>query len=126
MSSATVEALGVLSKALECTEQARGHLYAVHQMTGAADRMLTDGVRMLREAGHSAHADLVERELVGRDVLPGMWTFQVVEAYDRTYYDVFTAVEEEVRHDLAAGRRHLAEARMRQDRHTLRHENGES
>ncbi|MFD5918740.1 hypothetical protein ACFVYP_19820 [Kitasatospora sp. NPDC058201] len=120
-----MEALGVLSKALEGTERARGHLYGFHQTTGEADRMLAEAVRMLREAGHGGHADLVERELVGRDVLPDMWTYQVVEAYDRTYYEAFVAVEAQVRGDLAAGRRHLAEARMRRARRTVRHENGE-
>ncbi|MFD8148659.1 hypothetical protein [Streptomyces sp. NPDC059708] len=34
----TVRALGALSKALETTERARGHLYGFHQLTGwAAD-----------------------------------------------------------------------------------------
>ncbi|OKI95112.1 hypothetical protein [Kitasatospora sp. CB01950] len=111
---ATVEALGMLTKALEYTERARGHLYAVHHMTGGADRMLAEAVRMLRQAGHGDQADLVEREILGRDVVPGMWTYQLVEAYDETYYQVFTAVEEQVREDLAAGRRHLAEAEMQQ------------
>ncbi|MFB7668343.1 hypothetical protein ACFC1R_31230 [Kitasatospora sp. NPDC056138] len=111
---ATVEALGMLTKALEYTERARGHLYAVHHMTGGADRMLAEAVRMLRQAGHEKQAGLVEQELLGRDVVPGMWTYQLIEAYDRTYYKVFTAVEEQVRQDLAAGRRHLAEAEMQQ------------
>ncbi|MFH8385825.1 hypothetical protein ACH4E7_33700 [Kitasatospora sp. NPDC018058] len=109
---ATVEALGTLTKALEYTERARGHLYAVHHMTGGADRMLAEAVRMLRLAGHEERAGLVERELLGRDVVPGMGTYQLIEAYDRTYYRVFTAVEEQVRQDLAPGRRHLAEAEM--------------
>ncbi|MFJ9846083.1 hypothetical protein ACIRYZ_37725 [Kitasatospora sp. NPDC101155] len=89
---ATVEALGMLTKVLEYTERARGHLYAVRHMTGGADRMLAEVVRMLRQAGHEEQAGLVERELLGRDVIPGMWTYQLVEAYDRTYYRVFTAV----------------------------------
>ncbi|MFD8708283.1 hypothetical protein ACFV1W_37850 [Kitasatospora sp. NPDC059648] len=55
---------------------------------------------------------MVERELLGRDVVPGMWTYQLIEAYDCTYSRVFAAVEERVRQDLAAGRRHLAEAEM--------------
>ncbi|MFD5565877.1 hypothetical protein [Kitasatospora griseola] len=112
VTDATVEALGMLTKALEYTERARGHLYAVHHMTGGADRMLGEAVRMLRQAGHGEQADLVERQLLGRDVVPGMWTYQLVEAYDETYYRVFAAVEEQVRRDLAAGRQHLAEAEM--------------
>ncbi|MGW7582745.1 hypothetical protein ACWGKU_28830 [Kitasatospora sp. NPDC054768] len=110
--AATVKALGMLSKALEYTERACGHLYTVHHMTGGADRMPAEAVRMLRQAGHEEQAGLVERELLGRDVIPGMWTYQLIEAYDQTYYQVFTAVEEQVRQDLAAGRRHLAEAEM--------------
>ncbi|MET8631019.1 hypothetical protein ABZW30_46315 [Kitasatospora sp. NPDC004669] len=109
---ATVEALGMLTKALEYTERARGHLYAVHHMTGGADRMLAEAVRMPHRAGHEEQAGLAERELLGRDVIPGMWTYQLIEAYDQTYYRAFTAVEGQVRQDLAAGRRHLAEAEM--------------
>ncbi|MFI9366933.1 hypothetical protein ACIG5E_38765 [Kitasatospora sp. NPDC053057] len=109
---ATIEALGMLTKALEYTERARGHLYAVHHMTGGADRMLAEAVRMLRQAGHEEQAGLVEGELLGRDVIPGMWTYQLIEAYDCTYYRLFAAVEEQVRQDLVAGRRHLAEAEM--------------
>ncbi|MFE5585645.1 hypothetical protein [Kitasatospora sp. NPDC056531] len=111
---ATIEALGMLTKALEYTERARGHLYAVHHLTDGADRMLAEAVRMLRQTGHEEQAGLVEREILGRDVVPGMWTYQLIEAYDRTYYRVFTAAEEQVRQELAAGRRHLAEAEMQQ------------
>ncbi|MFD7591104.1 hypothetical protein ACFV84_37345 [Kitasatospora sp. NPDC059811] len=49
---------------------------------------------------------------MGRDVLPGMWTYQVVEAYDDTNYRVLEQAEEQVRRELAAGRRHLWEAEM--------------
>ncbi|MFD7920906.1 hypothetical protein ACFV3R_16980 [Streptomyces sp. NPDC059740] len=112
VSDTTVEALGVLSEALETTERARGHLYAFHQLTGGADWRLDEAVRLLREAGHEPHARLVERKLVGRDVIPQHWTYQIVEAYEDTYYRVFREVEEQVRQDLAAGRRHLYEARM--------------
>ncbi|MFF2549280.1 hypothetical protein ACFVUY_42900 [Kitasatospora sp. NPDC058063] len=114
LNDATVEALGVLSKALEYTVRARGHLVAFHQMTGGADKMLAEAARLLREAGHQEQADLVEHRLVGRDVLPGMWTYQVVEAYDDTYYRVLEQAEDQVRRELAAGRRHLWEAEMQQ------------
>ncbi|WP_380282550.1 hypothetical protein [Kitasatospora purpeofusca] len=83
-------------------------------MTGGGDRMLAEAARLLRAAGHQEQADLVERRLVGRDVLPGMWTYQVVEAYDDTYYRVLEQAEEQVRREVAAGRRHLWEAGMQQ------------
>ncbi|MFJ4970158.1 hypothetical protein [Streptomyces sp. NPDC088755] len=117
----TVEALGALSKALETTERARGALYTFHQLTGSADLTLDDAVRLLREAGHGAQADRVEKEVLGRNVIPGHWTFQIVEAYNSTYYDVFRTVEQEIRGELAAGRDHLYEAEMKEDRRTRGH-----
>ncbi|MEW1612524.1 MULTISPECIES: hypothetical protein [unclassified Streptomyces] len=117
----TVEALGALSKALETTERARGALYTFHQLTGSADLTLDDAVRLLREAGHGAQADRVEKEVLGRNVIPGHWTFQIVEEYNSTYYDVFRTVEQEIRGELAAGRDHLYEAEMKEDRRTRGH-----
>ncbi|MFD8116421.1 hypothetical protein [Streptomyces microflavus] len=117
----TVEALGALSKALETTERARGALYAFHQLTGSADLALDDAVRLLREAEHGAQADRVEREILGRNVIPGHWTFQIVEEYDSTYYEVFRTAEQEIRGRLAEGRDHLYEAEMKEARRTRGH-----
>ncbi|WP_069170131.1 hypothetical protein [Streptomyces griseus] len=121
VSDTTVEGLGALSEALETVERARGHLYAFHQLTGGADLTLDRAVELLRTAGHTDHADLVEREILGRNVIPGCWTFQVVEAYDATYYRPFVEVEERVRRELVAGRRHLYEAEMKEARRTHGH-----
>ena len=111
----TVEALGKISEALEAVERARGHLYSFHQLSGTADLTLQDGVAKLREAGHAALADEIDAVLVGRNVLPDRWTFQVVEEYDDGYWSVFRAYESEARRALAGGRRHLYEARMKAD-----------
>ena len=75
----TVAAVGKLSEARETIERARGHLYAFHQLTGAADLQLDDAVTMLEEAGHTDLATRLSRELVGRNVLPGRWTCQIIE-----------------------------------------------
>ena len=101
MSDATVAALGKVSEALEVAEQARGFLYGFHRLSGTADLTLGEGVRLLREAGHGEAADQIEQTLVGRDVVPGMWTFQLVEAYDQQYWSVFRDVEQWLasRHD---------------------------
>ncbi|MFD7712672.1 hypothetical protein [Streptomyces sp. NPDC059786] len=117
----TVEALGALSKALETTERARGHLYSFHQLTGSADLELDRAVELLRKAGHTAHADRVEREILGRNVIPDHWTFQIVEAYDATYYEPFKAVERRARDELVQGRDHLFEAEMKEARRTAGH-----
>ncbi|MFD9814149.1 hypothetical protein [Streptomyces sp. NPDC059080] len=121
VSDATVRALGTLSEALETVERARGHLYAFHQLTGGADRTVGESVHQLRAAGHLDLAELVEREIVGRNVLPGRWTFQVVEEYNATYYRPFTAVEERVRDVLVAGREHVHEAELKETRRTHGH-----
>ncbi len=118
VSDATVEALGKLSEALEVVEHVRGHLYAFHRLTGTADLALGDAVEMLREAGHTELADRLDTELVGRNVLRGRWTFQVVEEYDDGYYATFKSLEELARNELVGGRRHLYEAEMKEDRRT--------
>lgn len=121
LSDELVEALGTLSEALETVERARGRLYDFHQLTGGADLTLGTAVRQLREAGATDEADLLEREILGRNVVPGMWTFQLVEAYDDTYYRAFADAERRIRDHLAGGRRHLHEARMKQERRTPGH-----
>nr|WP_225854491.1 hypothetical protein [Micromonospora sp. ALFpr18c] len=114
----TVEALGALSEALETIHRVRGHLYSAHQLVGGADLTLDRAVRLLREAGHNEVADRIERELVGRNVLPGRWTFQVVEEFDDGYYATFQEVERYARDKLAGGRRHIYEAEMKERRRT--------
>ncbi|MFE9923704.1 hypothetical protein ACFYQA_19620 [Streptomyces sp. NPDC005774] len=121
VSDTTVKALGGLSKALETAERARGALYTFHQLTGSADLGLDDAVRLLREAGHEEQADRVEREILGRNVIPGHWTFQIVEAYNATYYRPFQQIEQEIRQELAEGRDHLYEAEMKEARRTRNH-----
>ncbi|MBN0040739.1 hypothetical protein JN535_11245 [Cellulosimicrobium cellulans] len=118
VSDATVEALGALSEALETTERARGHLYTFHQLTGEADLALGDAVEKLRAAGHAEVADRIAADLVGRNVAPGRWTFQLVEEYDDGYWSVFRDHERAAREELAGGVRHLFEARMKQERRT--------
>lgn len=114
----TVVALGKLSEALETTERARGHLYAVHQLTGKADFQLGDAADLLRKAGHDPLADRIENELLGRNVLAGRWTYQIVEEYDDGYYALFRELEREAREALALGRRHLYEAELKERRRT--------
>jgi hypothetical protein len=111
-----VEATGKLSEALEFVERARGHLYSFHQLMGHADLLLDDVVDGLRGTGHGKLADRVADEVLGRNVLPGRWTFQVVEDFDNGYYAAFRAVEQDVRDETMAGRKHVLEAELKQRR----------
>lgn len=121
MNDTTVQALGSLSKALETTERARGHLYSFHQLTGTADLELDRAVQLLREAGHPEWAERAQREIVGRNVIPGHWTFQIIEAYNGTYYEPFKEFERSAVDRLAEGRDHLYEAEMKETRRTADH-----
>lgn len=109
----TVAAAGKLSAAFEIVENARGHLYEFHRMSGAADLALQEAVEAIREAGHTKLADEIDDVLVGRDVVRDMWTFQIVEAYDRQYYRVFQAVDVKVTDELCGGEPHVFESEMK-------------
>jgi hypothetical protein len=109
----TVAALGKLSEAMEVVDNARGLLYQFHRMSGTADLTLQEAVDELRAAGHAELAAEIDECLIGRDVIPGLWTFQIVEGYDRHYWSVFRDVEQEARQRLGGVPQHLYEAEMK-------------
>lgn len=118
MDDATVQAVGAVSEALEWVERARGELYSFHQLMGRADLLLGEACDKLRDAGHDAVADRLAKELVGRNVLTGRWTFQIVEEFDDNYWSVFRDHEQRVRDELQHGVRHVFEAEMKERRRT--------
>lgn len=114
----TVEAAGRFREGFERLIRARGALYEFHQQMGRCDALIGDAVDLLREAGHDDLAEELETSLVGRNVIPDRWTFQIVEAFDDTYYDVAAAFERRVRDTLSDGHRHVHEAQMKAARRT--------
>jgi hypothetical protein len=118
LDDATVAALGKLSEALEVVEHARGYLYGFHRLCGTADLTLGEAVEQLRAAGHDELAGRLDTVLVGRNIIEGRWSYQVVEEYDDGYYAQFKSLEQQARDLLADGRRHLFEAGMREERRT--------
>lgn len=114
----TVEAVGKLSEALETVERARGALYTFHQLMGHADIQVGEARDKLRAAGHAEIAERLDADLVGRNVLPGRWTFQVVEEFDDGYWSVFREHEQAVRQTLMGGTRHVFEAEMKDSERT--------
>lgn len=121
ISDAVLRAVGKLTEALETIERARGYLYSFHQLTGRADLQLDAAVTELCELGQPDLAQHITTELVGRNVLPGRWSFQVVEDYDDGYYRCFQEVERLVRSRLTGGRRHVYEMDMKERRRTPGH-----
>jgi len=79
--------------------------------------MLDEAVGLLRKAGRDELAERVARDLLGRNVIPGHWTFQIVEEYEDGYYALFRELEAQAR-GLVGGRRHLFEAEMKERRRT--------
>ena len=118
MDERAVETAGKMSEALETVERARGHLYSFHQLIGEADFALDEVLERLRACGADDLAERLETELLGRNVSPGRWTFQIVEEFDDGYWEVFRGHERAVREALAGGRRHVYEAEMKERRRT--------
>lgn len=114
----TVEAAGRVSEAFEWIERARGCLYDFHQMIGRADFLVGDAADLLARAGHAELAQDLREDVIGRNVLTGRWTFQVVEEFDDTYYRPVAAMEQHVRDALMGGRRHVYEAELKERRRT--------
>ncbi|MDT7653197.1 MAG: hypothetical protein QOI36_4603 [Pseudonocardiales bacterium] len=113
-----VAAVGRLGEAVEYIERVRGHLYAFHQLIGHADLLLDEVVEGLQATGYDHLANLVQDDLLGANVLPGRWTFQIVEEFDDGYYATFKAIEKRVRDETMQGRRHVYEAEMKERRRT--------
>jgi hypothetical protein len=118
VNDATVAAVGKLTEAFEWVERARGHLYEFHQLMGHADLLLGEAVERLDDAGHGNFARDIERTVVGRNVLYGRWTFQIVEEFDDGYYADITGAERNVRNALLDGRRHVFESEMKERERT--------
>jgi hypothetical protein len=116
---AVVQAIGKASEGLEYIERARGHLYEFHQLVGRADRLFGEAAVMMDEAGLDDYAKVFEEDIVGRNVLDGRWTFQVVEEFDDLYYSHVVAAVRGVEREHQGGERHVYESRMKDKRRTV-------
>ncbi|WP_421121612.1 hypothetical protein ACE2AJ_09580 [Aquihabitans daechungensis] len=115
---AATSAVGRASEALEYVERARGHLYSMHQLIGRADLLFEEAADLFREAGEEEAADRLQRDVVGRNVLDGRWTFQVVDEFDDLYHGVVTEAVRSLEREYHDGERHVYEARMKEQRRT--------
>jgi hypothetical protein len=118
---AAVAAAGKMTEALETLERARGHLYTFHQLIGETDFKLDEALELLRETGADELADRLSGDLIGRNVLGGRWTFQIMEEFDDGYWSAFRAHERAVREELMDGRRHVYEAELKEQRRSHGH-----
>ena len=114
----TVAAVGKVTEALEWIERARGSLYDFHQKMGHADATFGEAADALAAAGHAAEADELRTRIVGRNAIDGRWSFQIVEEFDDLYWSAARDAERRIRDSLMAGRRHVFESEMKDDRRT--------
>jgi hypothetical protein len=118
VSDELVEAVGAVSAALEVVEEGRGLLYAFHRRIGRADIELDEALDRLADAGRPDLAEKVRAEVVGRNVLEGRWTFQIVEDFNEGYYAAFVAAERRVLDEVVEGRRHVYESQLKERNRT--------
>ncbi|HET7574575.1 MAG TPA: hypothetical protein VFJ99_05620 [Solirubrobacterales bacterium] len=113
-----VAAVGKLGEALEWVERARGRLYDLHQLIGRADFLFEEAADELEAAGQAEWAERLRTDVVGRNVIEGRWTFQVVEEFDDIYWNCVRDTLAAVREELVGGSRHAFEAAMKERRRT--------
>ena len=118
VSDETVAAVGKASEAFEFVERVRGSLYELHQLMGRADFLFEDAADLLDRAGFPEHGERWREDVVGRNVLDGRWTFQIVEEFDDVYYEPVRDLLRQLEEDLLDGRRHVFEAEMKESRRT--------
>jgi hypothetical protein len=60
----------------------------------------------------------LDEHIIGRNVLEGRWTFQIVEEYDATYWSAVRSFADHARLELAGGALHVHESSMKDRRRT--------
>lgn len=118
VSDATVEALGKLSAAMDHVEDGRGHLFAFHRLMGSAESTMEEAYDHLRAAGHDDLAGKLDRDVLGANPIPGMWSFQMVESFDDGFYTRAKDLHQRALDELVDGQRHVFEAEMKELRRT--------
>ena len=118
VSDEVVEAVGTIGEAAEWLERARGHLYEFHQMCGRVDLLLGEAAGQLRDAGEGQLADDLEQHIVGRNVLEGRWSFQIIEEYEAVYWEAVRSFVRHAEDELVGGWRHVYESEMKDRRRT--------
>lgn len=113
-----VEAVGKASEAGEYLVRARGALYEFHQLMGHLDLLLGEAAVALEASGCPEHAGGLRDRIIGRNVLDGRWTFQIVEEYDDLYYEPVQRHLRDLERELMGGQRHVFESEMKEERRT--------
>src|SRR5690606_30004940 len=101
---------------MEYLIRARGHLYSLHQLIGRVDFLFEDAADLFQQAGCVEEAERLRSEVIGRNVLDGRWTFQIVEEFDELYFAPIQAELDRLEADLMGGQRHVYESELKEQR----------
>jgi hypothetical protein len=107
-----LETMATATEAMEYVERARGHLITLHHLLGRAEVLFEEVAGELRAEGHSTEAAQLEREVIGRDVIEGRWSYELLEEFDRAYYEPVRDTHREVVAG-TVGRPHAREEHVR-------------
>jgi hypothetical protein len=103
------DALHELQLGVEGVHRAYGHLLAFHHAIGRSMDHFAAAEPLLREAGHTTHADAIRDEQLPAGVVDDRWSYEVVEAFASGFLTDITAFDETVRSELVDGQTHVAE-----------------
>lgn len=110
------QALHEVELGLEWVQRAQGVLLEFHHATGHAMDHLDRAETHLRAAGYDELADDLRTSVLPHGVVDDdRWSYDVVETFQGTILAEIDDFERRVRHDLADGRRHVAERHQERD-----------
>ena len=64
---------------------------------------MEEATDLIRAAGHDDLADALDRDVLGGNPIPGMWSFQMVEAFDDGFYARAKGLHQRALDDLVEG-----------------------
>lgn len=113
LDEAEVAALHEIELGMEWFHRAHGHLVAFHHNTGHAMDHLSRAEAHLRESGRDELADTLRDGYLPRGVIDGdRWSYDVLECFQSGLLTDLVDFEGRARHEIADGRRHVAERRQ--------------
>jgi hypothetical protein len=105
-------ALHDLQLGIEHVYRAYGALLTFHHTVGHAMDRFAHAEQKLRDAGHDEWADDIRDRHLPAGAVDGMWTYELVDSFERDFLSELTDFESAVRDDLADGVSHVSERRQ--------------
>lgn len=118
------EALHEVELGVERLHRAHGHLVAFHHNIGRSMDHFAGAERLLRRGGHHALADALRDEHLPRGVVPadgtgdvaaGRWSYDILEAFQRSFLAYVLAFGDDAHEQVADGLRHSFERAQERD-----------